>query len=218
MQNQSTNAQMFDKVLQGYIFILLTLLTLYPALLAGGYVGYLILFHSQLLPWDALIAQVVVISIGFFSGVGILGYGIKTIPNRWLLRLARMAAVLSMAGMLVFYIKMVSKLALENYTLFKFSLHIAMLVVIAFVVLLLDRLHPVPLRQYYLVPLLMGALMHFLSMLVHYVAAVPQEPWHVLEDLTLFAIVLAICMAFSGHLVEALNFLAYKVTKTIVEA
>ncbi len=218
MQNQSSNLQMSDKVLQGYIFISLTLLTLYPALLAGGYVGYLVLFQSQLPPWDALIAQVVVLAIGFFSGVGILGYGIKIIHNFWLLQLARMAAVLSMAGMLVFYIKIVSKLALENYTLPKFFLHIVLLVVMAFVVLLLDRLHPMPIHQFYLLPLLMGTLVHFLAMLVHYVVADPKEPWYVLGDLTLFAIVLAICMAFSGHLVEALNFLAYKITKTIVEA
>ncbi len=217
MQNQSSNAQMRNKVVQGYTFTLLTLLTLYPALLAGGYVGYLILFRSQLPPWDALTAQAIVLAIGFFSGVGILGYGIKITHNQWLLLLARMAAVLSMAGMLVFYVKMISKLALQNYTLPKFFLHITLLVIIAFVVLLLDGLHPVPLRQYYIIPLLMGALMQFLSMLVHYIATTPEEPWHILGDLTLFTVVLAICMAFSGHLVQALNFLAYKVTKTIVE-
>ncbi|GAB4534175.1 MAG: hypothetical protein Fur0018_23960 [Anaerolineales bacterium] len=212
--------QTTDTILQGYVFIFLTLFTLYPALLAGAYVGYSVMFAPQgqpMPPWDALISQGIVITIGFLTGTGILAYGIDKLHITAMSWLARMAAVSAVAAMLIFHIKMVAKLVEQNYTLEKFVMHTVSFVILALIVLILDNLHPVPMRKLYTVPLILGNLAHFNAMLVRYVFVGSQYHWRILEDFIVFNLVLVIVLAFSGHLTQTINLLAYKLTKTIVE-
>ncbi|RMF44254.1 MAG: hypothetical protein D6755_09380 [Anaerolineae bacterium] len=195
----------------------ITLMTLYPAMLAGAFVGYQILFLGQRPPLNEFTAELITIGLGFMAGVGCLSYGIDRLHIPYLPFLARVGAVLTISGGVIIQAKMISKLLLENYTFGKFVLHLTLLLLSCFVVALLDHVHPRPMRAQYAIPILILEVIHLNIMVIHYVLIGAKSPATVLGDLTLFTTIITLALAFLGQSRRVVNLLAYKLTKTLVE-
>ncbi len=208
-----------NKLAQHISMAALALLTLYPALLGGAYLGYSILFapdkHTPAL--DVLTAQLVAVGIAFLVGIGVLSFGIDRLRNPFLPHLARLAAVSAVAGMLVIYTKMIAKLLMEEYDLGKFIAHAILLTVCAFAVLILDQVHPVHIKSSYAFPLVLLAVVHLNVIMAHYIFLPIKTPVSILEDVFVLGLIASIALLFTGQARRIVNLLAYKLTKTIID-
>ncbi len=197
----------------------LALLTLYPALLGGAYLGYSILFapNKQTPALDVLTAQLIAVGIAFLVGVGVLSFGIDKLRNPFLPHLARLAAVSALGGMMVIYAKMIAKLLVEDYSVGKFIAHAVLLAVCAFAVLLLDQVHPLHLKTFYAIPLLLLGAIHLNFIIVHYIFVGAKVPAFIIEDTLTLGLVVFIALLFTGYARRIINLIAYKLTKTIID-
>jgi len=217
MTQQVSSSQ--NALVQHISMVMLTLLTLYSALLGGAYLGYNILFAANKhIPSPAiLVAQLIAVGIAFLVGVGVLSFGIGKLQNPFLPLLARLAAVSVLGGMIIIYAKMIAKLLQEEYSIGKFMTHTALLVVCAFAVLLLDQIHPVPIKRYYAIPLLLMGTIHMNAIMTHYIFARVKNPASIISDAFTIGLVAFIALVFSGQAKHAINLLAYELTKTIID-
>ncbi len=207
-----------------YFIASFALVVLYLTLLGGAYLGYKVLIAPDKGGADLpkIVAGGLVIGLGFLVSIGIISYGIDKQHIRFFPDFMLFATGLVVAAMLIVHGKMVAKALGQEYGLKKFVLHVLLLMIVASVALVMEQIHSyhptssTTFKTWYVIALLSQEAAHFLGMVMRYVMFPPPEPFHVLYDLAIFGLALFIALVFLERICLTINYLAYKLTKTIL--